>query len=106
MPLREKINSLTIHHMKIGFIGLGNLGIVIAENLLETRKPLYVFNRTAAKGESLVARGAVLCESVKSLASECDVVFTIVSDDVALHEITAGEEGIAFNLKEGESTFP
>ncbi|MEO8471627.1 MAG: NAD(P)-dependent oxidoreductase [Chryseolinea sp.] len=87
--------------MKIGFIGLGNLGLAIAQNLLDTRKPLYVFNRTAAKAESLVAKGAVLCESVKSLATQCDVIFTIVSDDKALNEITMGPEGVAANLKKG-----
>jgi 3-hydroxyisobutyrate dehydrogenase-like beta-hydroxyacid dehydrogenase len=87
--------------MKIGFIGLGNLGIAIAENLLETQKPLYLFNRTPAKATPLIAKGAVLCSSVKDLARLCDIVFTIVSDDQALNEITVGEEGIATNLPSG-----
>src|SRR5436190_16632121 len=87
--------------MKLGFIGLGTLGTPIAENLLEKTKQLYVFNRTAAKAQPLVEKGAVLCGSVKELASACDIVFSIVSDDAALKQITAGDDGIAANLKAG-----
>jgi len=87
--------------MKLGFIGLGTLGTPIAENLLEKTNQLYVFNRTAAKAQSLVEKGAVLCGSVKELAAACDIVFSIVSDDTALKQITEGDGGIAANLKEG-----
>lgn len=85
--------------MKTGFIGLGNLGIAIAENLLEKQKPLYVFNRTKTKAEALSAKGAIVCDSVKELAAQCDIVFSIVSDDAALNDITTGPGGIAANLK-------
>ncbi|KAA2238726.1 NAD(P)-dependent oxidoreductase [Chitinophaga agrisoli] len=87
--------------MQAGFIGLGNLGIAIAENLLMHRQPLYVYNRTAAKAQPLVEKGAVICTSVKELAATCDVVISIVSDDAALRHITEGPEGIAANLKAG-----
>lgn len=85
--------------MKLGFIGLGNLGTPIAENLLLNTRQLYVFNRTTAKAKDLIEKGAVLCQSVKELASLCDVVFSIVSDDTALKQITSGDDGIAANLK-------
>ncbi len=87
--------------MKLGFIGLGNLGTPIAENLLEKNHSLHVYNRTASKALPLANKGAVVCTSVKELASMCDVVFSIVSDDAALNHITQGEEGIAANLKAG-----
>src|SRR5688572_25111536 len=87
--------------MKLGFIGLGHLGTPIAENLLANTKQLYVYNRTAAKAQGLIEKGAVLCASVKELASLCDIVFSIVSDDAALKQITTGNEGIAANLKAG-----
>ena len=38
--------------MKIGFIGLGNLGAPIAENVLKNTKQLFIFNRTASKGKT------------------------------------------------------
>src|SRR5688572_2728195 len=87
--------------MKLGFIGLGHLGTPIAENLLANTKQLYVYNRTAEKAEPLTVKGAELCTSVKELASLCDIVFSIVSDDAALKQITTGNEGIAANLKAG-----
>lgn len=87
--------------MKLGFIGLGHLGTPIAENLLGNTKQLYVYNRTAGKEQGLTEKGAVLCKSVKELASLCDIVFSIVSDDAALKQITSGDEGIAANLKAG-----
>src|SRR5881398_1114246 len=87
--------------MRIGFIGLGNLGAPIAENLLEKKHDLYVYNRTASKAQPLANKGAVVCTSVKELAGLCDIVFSIVSDDPALNHITQGEEGIAANLKAG-----
>jgi|SRR5690349_5445899 len=87
--------------MEIGFIGLGNLGAPVAENILQKNQRLLVFNRTASKAQPLVEKGATMCASVKELAQQCDVVFSIVSDDTALNDITAGELGIAENLKEG-----
>lgn len=87
--------------MKIGFIGLGNLGIAIAENLLQYQLPLYVYNRTESKALPLKEKGAEVCLSVKEIASQCDIVFSIVSDDTALNEITQGEDRIAANLQKG-----
>jgi 3-hydroxyisobutyrate dehydrogenase-like beta-hydroxyacid dehydrogenase len=87
--------------MKLGFIGLGNLGMPIAENILANTQQLFVFNRTGSRAQPLVEKGAVLCQSVKELASLCDVVFSVVSDDRALKEITEGNEGVAANMKVG-----
>jgi 3-hydroxyisobutyrate dehydrogenase-like beta-hydroxyacid dehydrogenase len=87
--------------MKTGFIGLGSLGTPIAENLLAQHQPLYVYNRTAAKAQPLADKGAVICSSVKELAATCDVVFSIVADDAAIHHITLGPDGIAANLRPG-----
>src|SRR6478735_9197739 len=87
--------------MQIGFIGLGNLGTPIAENLLQQHKQLLVYNRTASKAQPLINKGAVLCESVKELAEKCDIVFSMVSDDAALNHIVKSEDGLAANMKEG-----
>lgn len=87
--------------MQLGFIGLGNLGTPIAENILESNQQLFVYNRTASKAQPLINKGAVLCSSVKELAQQCDIIFTMVSDDAALNHITKSEEGLAANMKEG-----
>lgn len=87
--------------MQLGFVGLGNLGTAIAANILQKRQQLYVYNRTAAKAQPLVAKGAVFCSNIKELASTCDIVVSMVSDDAALNHVTKGNDGIAQNLKAG-----
>ena len=87
--------------MKVGFIGLGNLGTPIAENILQKQKQLFVYNRTASKTTPLVEKGATFCNDIKELASNCDIVFSVVSDDVALNSITNGSDGISENLRAG-----
>ena len=86
--------------MQVGFIGLGNLGKPIAENLLEQHPGMLVYNRTKAKTKLLEEKGAKVCDSVKELSSACDIVFTMVSNDAAISEVTRGKNGIAANLKE------
>jgi len=87
--------------MEIGFIGLGNLGSPIAENLLRKIQRLLIYNRTASKADPFVQKGAIRCTSIKELAQKCDIVFSVVSDDSALNAITRADNGIAQNLKEG-----
>ena len=59
--------------MEIGFIGLGNLGTPIAENILEKGQRIFVYNRTTSKAQSLVEKGATMCSSIKELAQKCDM---------------------------------
>lgn len=87
--------------MNIGFIGLGNLGLPIAENILKKRQQFFVYNRTAFKAQPLIEKGARVCNTIKELSEKCEVVFSIVSDDAALNDITTGNDGIAHNLKAG-----
>lgn len=84
--------------MKLGFIGLGSLGTPIAINLLEKGHELFVYNRTHAKTKPLTDKGATACHSVGMLASQCTIVFSIVSDDAALKAITIGDDGLISHL--------
>ena len=81
--------------MQIGFIGFGHLGTPIAENLLEHHQGMLVYNRTVEKTKTLVEKGAVVAKNVAEVAAACDIVFTIVSNDNAVKEITEGDNGIA-----------
>ncbi|AEW03548.1 hypothetical protein A4D02_19625 [Niastella koreensis] len=87
--------------MKIGFIGLGNLGTPVAENILASGHELYVYNRTASKTKPLVDKGAIEVGSVKALAAACAVIITMVSDDKALKTITEGADGLVHNMQPG-----
>jgi 3-hydroxyisobutyrate dehydrogenase-like beta-hydroxyacid dehydrogenase len=86
--------------MEIGFIGLGNLGTVMVNNLIEQGRKLHIYNRTKAKMQPYEAN-ATLHDSIASLAKSCDIVVSIVSDDKAVNAISLGADGLVENMKPG-----
>ena len=87
--------------MKIGFIGLGQMGSAMAANLLRSGHLLTVFNRTASKGETLRKSGAHIARTPAEAAREAEVVITMVADDLALDAVVFGPEGILNSLPAG-----
>jgi 3-hydroxyisobutyrate dehydrogenase-like beta-hydroxyacid dehydrogenase len=75
----------------IGFIGLGHLGLPMATNLLSAGYPLRVYNRTASKAESLVARGAYLASRPVDAVTSGGIVASIVWDDAALESVVTSD---------------
>jgi 3-hydroxyisobutyrate dehydrogenase-like beta-hydroxyacid dehydrogenase len=75
----------------IGFIGLGHLGLPIANNLLNAGYPLLVYNRTASKAEALVAQGAQLVTRPVDAVTTGGIVMSIVWDDAALESIVTSD---------------
>ncbi len=73
--------------MRVGFIGLGNMGAGMAQNILNAGFPLSIYNRTKEKGAFLLAKGAKWEASPAELAASCDVVISMVSNDLALNTI-------------------
>ncbi|TGV00064.1 NAD(P)-dependent oxidoreductase, partial [Mesorhizobium sp. M00.F.Ca.ET.186.01.1.1] len=80
--------------MIIGWIGLGNMGVPMASNLLSAGYDVRVWNRSPEKAAPLVALGAKQTESLAQLVGECDVLFTMVSDDEAVKAIYTGTNGL------------
>jgi 3-hydroxyisobutyrate dehydrogenase-like beta-hydroxyacid dehydrogenase len=87
--------------MRIGFIGLGNMGAAIAANLLKARHEVTVWNRSSAKARSLVEAGAVLAGTPKEAASGKAAVITMLADDSALDAVLNGEAGLIAGLDKG-----
>jgi len=71
----------------LGFIGLGNMGEPIAANLMAAGHALRIYNRTASKGASLVAKGATLAKNPADVAAPGGIVFTMIADDRAIDEL-------------------
>ena len=71
----------------LGFIGLGNMGEPIAANLMASGHALRVYNRTASKAATLVAKGATLAKNPADVAAPGGIVFTMVADDRAIDEL-------------------
>ena len=65
----------------IGFIGLGKLGLPIAEQLTAAGYALRVYNRTAEKAAPLIARGATAVNSAVETAVAGGMVLSVVADD-------------------------
>jgi 3-hydroxyisobutyrate dehydrogenase-like beta-hydroxyacid dehydrogenase len=86
--------------MKIGFIGLGQMGAAMAANLLKAGHEVAVYNRTASKAEALVRLGAHAQRSVEAVCA-AEVVITMLADDDALEGIVFGKDGMLASLKKG-----
>jgi 3-hydroxyisobutyrate dehydrogenase len=79
---------------KIGWIGLGNMGVPMVKNLLKAGFEVTVFNRTAAKAAPLQEAGAKLAASPAALWDVADTIITMVADDAALQQIHQGKDGL------------
>jgi 3-hydroxyisobutyrate dehydrogenase-like beta-hydroxyacid dehydrogenase len=86
--------------MRIGFIGLGNMGSGMAANLLKAGHQVIAYNRSQDKVDALAARGAVAARSVAE-ASSGDIVFTMLANDDAVEAVTFGDDGVLASLKSG-----
>lgn len=75
----------------LAFIGLGKLGLPIAENLLAGGFALRVYNRTTEKAAGLIAKGAVGASSPTEAVSLGGVAVTVLADDRALLEVANDE---------------
>lgn len=83
--------------MKVGFIGLGQMGHGIAANLLKAGHELVVFNRSPEKAADLEQDGAKLAGAVAA-ASDVEVVFTMLADDKAVEAVAFGPGGVIAHL--------
>lgn len=86
--------------MNIGFIGLGNMGRGMAENLLKAGHTLVVHNRTRSRAESLASRGARVA-ATPAEASRVEVVITMLADDAAVEAVVLGTGGVLASLSAG-----
>jgi 3-hydroxyisobutyrate dehydrogenase len=71
---------------KIGWIGLGKMGIPMSQNLLKAGYPLTAYNRTKEKTKEV--EGAKVADSPKALAADADVIISMISDDSALEGVS------------------
>ena len=86
--------------MKVGFIGLGQMGSGMAARLLKAGHELTVYNRTPEKAKPLVDKGAKLASRVSD-ACNGDVVFTMLADDGAVESVVLGQDGVLRHLAKG-----
>ncbi len=86
---------------RVGFVGLGRMGLGMSRNLLKAGFPLMVWNRTAARAEPLVAEGAQLAATPAELAGGSDIIITCVSDTPDVEAVILGPGGILEGARPG-----
>ena len=86
---------------QVAFIGLGRMGHGMAGRYLDAGFEVSVWNRSKAKAEGLIARGARWAASPKEAAVDADAVITMVADDEASRAVWLGQDGAAASLKVG-----
>jgi 3-hydroxyisobutyrate dehydrogenase len=80
---------------KLGYVGLGLMGLPMAGRLLNAGHDVTVWNRSAKKAAALVKAGARLAGCPRDVATAASIIFTCVTDAHAVEEVVFGSEGLA-----------
>jgi 3-hydroxyisobutyrate dehydrogenase len=87
------MSAANLKNVKIGWIGVGRMGVEMAGRLARAGCDIVVWNRTRAKAEPLTADGARIAGRLGELAA-CDIVFTMVSTYDDVKEVLLGPDGL------------
>jgi 2-hydroxy-3-oxopropionate reductase len=85
----------------IGFIGLGIMGRPMAKNLVKAGYPLVVHSRSRGPVDDVVKAGARAASSPKEVASQCDVLITMLPNSPDVEQVALGKDGIIEGAKSG-----
>lgn len=87
--------------MNIGLIGLGNIGSILAENLLQSDRKLVVHDLDHNRAEPLLALGAAWAATPREVAEMSQRVVTSLPSPEAVRAVMTGEDGVLAGLSEG-----
>ena len=88
--------------MKVGFIGLGNVGFKLANSLLETGFDISIYDLERSTAQPLEDSGAKWVNSPKEMADSCNICITCLPSPKAVSEVLEGEEGLLEGLSAGK----
>jgi 3-hydroxyisobutyrate dehydrogenase-like beta-hydroxyacid dehydrogenase len=84
--------------LKIGFLGLGDMGQAIVPRLLAAGHAVTGWNRTKDKAAPMFKLGMLWADSPREVARESEIVFSIVTDSAAVRSLALGENGVIAGL--------
>ena len=87
--------------MKIGFIGLGNMGHPMAKNIIKAGHDVRVYDRRAGLAAELIELGATESLSLEQTVDDADVVCTSLPGPAEVEEIVTAKEGLLHHMKAG-----
>jgi 3-hydroxyisobutyrate dehydrogenase-like beta-hydroxyacid dehydrogenase len=85
--------------VKIGFLGLGDMGQAIVPRLLAAGHSVTGWNRTKEKAAPLFKLGMLWADTPREVARESEIVFSVVTDSAAVRSLALGENGIIAGLR-------
>jgi 3-hydroxyisobutyrate dehydrogenase len=88
--------------IRVGFVGLGQMGLPMARNLLKAGFPLVVHNRSRAKADALAAEGARVAGSPAEVAAECDLFLSCVPRPPDVEKVFLGDDGALSTARRGQ----
>lgn len=86
---------------KLGFIGLGNMGLPMSINLLRAGYEVYGYDTNTKAMEQFIAEGGIGVTTAKELVKQSDVIMTSLPTPQIVEHIFTSEEGILQNAKQG-----
>src|SRR5258707_15547862 len=78
---------LTADNVKLGFIGLGNMGSRIAQRLIDNGYQVFVYDRDIAKADAIAAQGGVVAKNILELAGRADVILSCLTNNEAVRTV-------------------
>src|SRR5437763_4526122 len=87
--------------MRIGFLGLGNMGTPMALRLIAAGHELSVWNRSEGRTKPLIHEGAIAAATPAEAELGADAVITMLFDDAAYEEVLFGPNGLVDALSPG-----
>jgi 3-hydroxyisobutyrate dehydrogenase-like beta-hydroxyacid dehydrogenase len=92
---------ITAENSTLGFVGVGYMGHLIAQRLLESGFKVIAYDREPSKAERLLPFGGKVAQSVTEVASSCGVFLSCLPSDEAVSNTYGGPDGAFANLRPG-----
>ena len=99
------MKPLTTEEVKLGFIGLGNMGSRIVRRLLKAGYQVIAYDRDRASAEAMTSDGAVVANSIAELSQSADVILSCLTNDEAVVNVYYGDTGVLANARPGTLVF-
>lgn len=85
---------------RVGFIGMGLMGVPMSLRLFNAGLPITVWNRNPKKTEPLQALGVAVADSIETLVANSDIIMLCISDTAAVEAVVFAQEGLINYLNE------
>lgn len=95
------LSQNTTDKPSIGWIGLGKMGAPMSQQLIKAGYKMTIYDLSNEQMQRLVCNSVMAAESPEHVASRSDIIFSVISDDTALIDITLGQKGLLKGVRPG-----